>query len=209
MPNHLKIDGKGGQFPCFWLDNSGGKPWSDLDNYGFTPTRTAQSFSKDTTSGSYALSDKFHVKQGEQVNVAAILATAHTQPYWDFGFAILVQGTTVAEVLFAMRPDGINQIGDTGPNVLLAAPSDGVTFSQAYKEADGTPKDATGIVLNGVDYGSIANAGCGNLSTYLSSKCKPSPGEYQILFGMFVTDNRVNPARPAAMVVPFFNVTQG
>jgi len=199
MPN-LNIHGQGGQFPCFWLDNAGGKPWSDLASYNFNPMPTAWFDWKDTTSGSYALSEILTVAAGQQLNVAVILATAHREPFWDFGFALLVQGTTIVDVLFAMRPDGINQIGDMGPNVFLAAPSAGVSFQQASK-------DATGIVLNGLDYGSLANAGCGDISTYLSSKCKPAPGEYRILFGIFAT--RVNQARPAAMVVPFFNVTQG
>lgn len=209
MPNHLTIDGKGGQFPCFWLDNLGGKPWSDLAKYNFNPMPNAWFDWKDTTSGSYGLSDKLQVHAGQQVNVAAILATAHTRPFWDFGFALLVQGATVVDVLFALRPDGVNQIGDTGPNVFLAAPSAGVTFAQTQLAFNGGVMNATGIVLNGVDYGSLANAGCGDMSTYLSSKCKPAPGEYQILFGMFATLGNVNQARPAAMVVPFFNVTQG
>jgi len=209
MPNHLNVHGQGGQFPCFWLDDAGGKPWSDLASYNFNPMPTAWFPNwQSQTSGSYALSEKLTVKAGQQVNVAAILATAHTQPFWDFGFALLVQDTTVVDVLFAIRPDGVNQIGDMGPNVFLASPSAGVTFAQAQSVPNG-PMNATAIVLNGVDYGSLANPGCGDMSVYVSSKVKPPAGEYQILFGMFATLNMVNIARPAVMVVPFFNVTQG
>jgi hypothetical protein len=210
MPNQLNIHGQGGQFPCFWLDNAGGAPWSDIASYNFNAMPTAPYDWRGTSSGSYGLSDRFHVNAGQQVNVAAILATAHTKPFWDFGFALLVQGTTVVDVLFALRPDGVHEIGDTGPNVNLAAPSAGVTFTQTQLASPyGGPMNATGIVLNGVDYGSLANAGCGDIATYVSSKVKPAAGEYQILFGMFATLNLVNHTRPAAMVVPFFNVTQG
>jgi len=207
MPNQLNIHGQGGHFPCFWLDNSAGKPWSDLAAYNFNPMPTAWFDWKDTTTGSYALSEKLTIKAGQLINVVAILATAHTKPFWDFGFALLVQGTTVVDVLFAMRPDGVNQIGDMGPNVFLASPTAGVSFQQAFNDSNGLHLGATGIVLNGVDYGSLANAGCGDMSTYLLSKCKPVAGDYQILFGMFATLNNVNQARPAAMVIPFFNVT--
>ncbi len=205
MPNYLTIDGKGGQFPCFWLDDSGGKPWSDLASYNFNPIPSATYNWQNATSGSYALSETFQVQAGQQVNVAAILATAHFQPFWEFGFALLVQGTAVENVLFALRPDGVGGIGDLGPVVSLAAPGPGVSFLQAEK-------DATGIVLNGVDYGSTANAACGNKSVYLSSKCNPAAGMYRILFGIFAIEMNPNPmiqTRPAAMVVPFFNVTQG
>ena len=157
---------------------------------------------KDTTSGSYALSEVLLINAGQRLNVAAILATAHTKPFWDFGFALLVQGTTVVDVLFALRPDGVTAIGDTGPAVILPPPSAGVQFAQAQM-------DATGIVLNGVDYGSVANAACGDMSTHVSAWCKPPVGKYQILFGIFATLNMANQARPAAIVVPFFNVTQG
>lgn len=202
MPGQLTIDGQGGHFPCFWLDDSGGKPWSDLAGYNFNPMPTAPSGWQATTSGSYALSDKLKVNAGQQVNVAVILATAHIKPYWDFGFALLVQGFSVIDVLFVLRPDGINQYGDMGPNVFFAAPSAGVTVEQVTK-------DATGILLNGVDYGSVANAGCGNISTYVSAKVKPAAGDYQILVGIFGPSSPPLPSRPAAMVVPFFNVTQG
>jgi hypothetical protein len=206
MPNILKIDGNGGELPYLWLDNSGAMPWSDLQSYLPNPT-TTPTFPLSNTKGSYALTNKFHVKKDEWVNVAAILATSHRMPYWDFGFALLVQNTTVAKVLFAIRPDGINQIGDMGPNVFLVPVSDGVDFSQISTDVKGVPKDATGIVLNGVDYGSSVDPG--NLSIYLSSKCQPPEGDYQILFGMFATEPAVRANSPAGMIVPFFNVTQG
>ena len=199
MPNQLNIHGQGGQFPCFWLDNSAGQPWSNIANYNFNPTPSFSGWASQTT-GSYALSERLQVAAGQQVNVAVLLTTAHVEPYWDFGFALLVQGTNVVDVLFALRPDGINQIGDMGPTNPLAAPGPGVTVST-------TEKDATGIVLNGVDYGSSQNVGDPDKSIYLSSKCKPPAGAYQILFGIFTTS--VTPGKPAAMVVPFFNVTNG
>jgi len=200
MPNHLTIDGKGGQFPCFWLDNSGGKPWSDLASYNFDAIQNAPYPWTGSTSGSYALSDSFPVNAGQQVNAVAILATAHTKPFWDFGFALLVQGTTVVDVLFALRPDGSGVIGDVGlPIVRLAAPSIEVAV-------DSKTRNAVGIVLNDVNYGPVDSAS-GNQSTYLSATCAPAAGQYRILFGIFATLNTVNPARPAALIVPFFNVT--
>jgi hypothetical protein len=202
VPNQLTIEGKGGHFRCFWLDNSGGKPWSDIASYNFNAMPNAQSGWQNTTSGSYALSDTLQVNAGQQLNVAVILASAHVQAIFDFGFALLVQGTTVQKVLFAMRPDGSTVIGDMGPIVNLAPPSPGVTVDLRTPNSLG----AVGIVLDGVNYGP-AGAGSGDLSVYLSSQCSPSPGEYQILFGMFVTASAANQARPAAMILPFFNVT--
>jgi len=103
----------------------------------------------------------------------------------------------VVDVLSALRPDGVNIIGDLGPVVYLAAPS---------AQVDSKTRNAVEIVLNGVNYGPVDSLS-GNQSTYLSSSCAPAPGEYRILFGIFATLNHADPARPAAMIVPFFNVT--
>lgn len=75
----------------FLAGQPGGNPWSDLAAYNFNPMPTALFDWKDTTSGSYAPSERLTIKAGQQLNTPVILATAHTQPFWDFGFALLVQ----------------------------------------------------------------------------------------------------------------------
>lgn len=199
MSFQLHIHGTGGKFEGWWLDNSGGKPWSDIAGFNFDAMPGAPFDWRGTASGSYALSDKFSVSAGQELALVAILATAHARPFWDFGFALLVQGKNVVKILFDLRPDGINQIGDIGPNVFLAPPSAGVTVNAKTK-------DATGIVLNGVDYGQDTNPGDGDVATFLSSECTPAAGEYQILFGIFATLNMGNAARPAALIEVFVNV---
>jgi hypothetical protein len=149
------------------------------------------------------LSENFNVNAGQELAIAATLASAHRQPYWDFGFALLVQGNTLIDVLFNLRPDGNNIFGDMGPTVLLAPPGPGVTVQSVGDNV----LQATGIVAGGVNYGQHIDAGNGNIATYLSSRCSPAPGQYQILFGIFATDIvPFTPPRPAGLIAEFISV---
>lgn len=103
------------------------------------------------------------------------------------------------EILFALRPDGVDQNGDMGPNVFYAKPSAGVTVTQAVQ---GTAN----VVLGGVNYGPPTNAGSGQVSTVVTAVCAPPAGTYQLLFGMFNTNETVDPTRPSALIVQFVDV---
>lgn len=203
MSIQLNIHGNGGHFQGWWLDNSAGKPWSDIAAYNFNAIPGATFDWKSAATGSYALSENFNVNAGQELAIAATLASAHRQPYWDFGFALLVQGNTLIDVLFNLRPDGNNIFGDMGPTVLLAPPGPGVTVQSVGDNV----LQATGIVAGGVNYGQHIDAGNGNIATYLSSRCSPAPGQYQILFGIFATDIvPFTPPRPAGLIAEFINV---
>ena len=207
MSVHLQIHGNGGHFRGWWLDNSAGKPWSDIAAYNFNAMSGATFDWKSAATGSYALSEKFNVNAGQELAIAATLASAHRQPYWDFGFALLVQGNSLINVLFNLRPDGNNIFGDMGPTVLLAPPGPGVTVQSVAQDLNHNVLQATGIVVGGVNYGQHIDVGNGNLATYLSSSCTPAPGEYQILFGIFATSIvAFNPSRPACLIAEFISV---
>jgi hypothetical protein len=118
------IQGRGGQALC-WLDNAGGTPWKALTKYRFALLPHAQDDWASTTSGSFLLSTPFAVESGQKLTVKAILTSTHLEPYFDVGFALLVQGAHAVEVLFALRPDNVDQRGDMGPTIpnMFAKPS--------------------------------------------------------------------------------------
>lgn len=196
------IEGRGG-LALFWLDDSGNIPWSALDSYNFALLPGGNNWAP-ATYGSFQLSTPFAVAAGQQLTVMATLMTAHSDPWFDVGFALLVQGTQVQAILFANRPDAVAYIGDLGPNpgTILAAPSAGVTVT-ANKTGPAN------VQLGGITYGPPQNAGDGNVSTSVTAVCSPPAGQYQLLFGMFsVTNGPANPAKPAAMMVQFVDVRQ-
>lgn len=188
--------GRGGQ-ALPWVDTAGGAPWSALASYNF-PLMPGNNWTG-TTFGSFLLSAPIAIAANQKLTVIAILATAHYDPYWDVGFALLVQGSTVAEVLFALRPDGVDQNGDIGPNVFYAKPSAGVVV---------TPKvqGPANLVLDGINYGPPVNAGSGQVSTVVTAVSSPAASTYQLLFGMFNTNQSVDPTRPSALVVQYVDV---
>jgi hypothetical protein len=207
MSIQLHIQGNGGHFRGWWLDNSAGKPWSDIAAYNFNAMTGSVFDWRSAATGSYALSENFTVNAGQELAIAATLASAHRQPYWDFGFALLVQGNTLINVLFCLRPDGNSMFGDMGPPVLLAPPSPGVTLQAVAYDGSSNVLEATGIDVGGVNYGQHIDLGNGNLATYLSSRCSPAAGEYQILFGIFATDIvPFTPPRPAGLIAEFISV---
>jgi hypothetical protein len=190
------IQGHGGQALC-WVDTAGGVSWSALASYNFALMPPGPWTG--TTSGSFLLSTPFAIESGQKLTVIAILATAHNEPFWDVGFALLVRGSHVREILFALRPDGVDQNGDMGPNVFYAKPSAGVTVTQAVQ---GTAN----VVLGGVNYGPPTNAGSGQVSTVVTAVCAPPAGTYHLLFGMFNTNETVDLTRPSALIVQFVDV---
>ena len=116
------VEGRGG-VAFWWLDNSGAIPWSALANYNFNllPGRTDDWAS--ATSGSFLLSTPFFATR-ETLTIVATMITAHSFPWNDVGFALLLEGSHVKAVLFALRPDGINHPGDLGPIPGNAGPAD-------------------------------------------------------------------------------------
>jgi hypothetical protein len=194
------IQGHGGQ-ALFWLDNTGGVPWSALASYNFALLPNAQDDWASTTSGSFVLSTPFSVASGQKLTVIANVMTAHTQPYFDVGFALLVSGTQIVDVLFAVRPDNVRRRGDQGSNVdnAFAVPAAGVTVAP-------TLNGVAYVELGGVTYGPPVDAGGGTVSTLVTTVCSPDAGTNQLLFGMFAMENEVNLTRPAALVVQYVDL---
>jgi hypothetical protein len=186
------IPGHGGHCRC-WIDNSGGVPWSALAGYNFNLVPTATDDWGATTSGSLLLSDPFALANAEKLTVIATLATAHYKPFWDVGFALLVQGLQVKKILFALRPDNVAVLGDMGPMPPFAKPSAGVTVTTVKK-------GVANIVLGGVNYGEQTNPGDGDVSTDVTAVSTPGAGTYQVLLGMFGI-YELNQQRPAALIV--------
>ncbi len=191
------MQGRGGQ-AFSWIDTAGGVQWPALAAYNF-PLMPPGPWTG-LTSGSFLLSTPFSIAAGQKLTVISILATAHSQPYYDVGFALLVQGSQVTQVLFALRPDGVDQNADMpGAIVFYAKPSAGVTV---------TPKvqGPAMVVLDGITYGPPVNAGSGQFSTVVTAASSPAAGTYQLLFGIFNTNDSVDITRPSALIVQYVDV---
>jgi len=201
MPIDLSytVQGRGG-VAFFWEDNAGHTPWSALQSYNFDLFPGAQDDWRSVTSGSFLLSTPFALAAGQTLTIVADIITAHAFPYYDVGFGLLVSGTQVKAVLFALRPDGINHRGDLGnvPGTAFPPPSPGVQVTKVV----GGPFKA---ILGGIQYGKVNDlSDCsGNCSTLVTSTYLPAAGQYQLLFGMFNVDGSVNDAKPAAIIVQF------
>jgi hypothetical protein len=180
MVNELRyrLKGSGGPQVFWFVDKFGGTPWAEIDNLGFNllpgnpnPNELLSAFT-----GSFFLSEPFHISDSESIAVSATVAIAGFKDnnYMDVGFGLLLQGGTVKDILFALRPDGILQITDNaGPIGLfnLAAPTDPSGFQPS-------PASLSNLFVGGVDYSR-------GLGTYVASSLKPGAGDYQLLFGMF------------------------
>jgi hypothetical protein len=191
------LQGRGGQ-AFSWIDTAGGTQWSALAAYNF-PLMPPGPWTG-LTSGSSLLSTPFAIAAGQKLTVISILATAHYDPYYDVGFALLVQSSHLKEVLFALRPDGVDQNGGgPGPNVFYAKPSPGVTV---------TPKvqGPAMVMLDGITYGPPVNSGSGQVSTIVQTVSAPAAGTYQLLFGVFNTNDSVDITRPSALIVQYVDV---
>lgn len=191
------LQGRGGQ-AFSWIDTAGGVKWSALPAGNFPLMPPGQWTG--LASGSFLLSTPFAVAAGQKLTVIAILATAYYQPYYDVGFALLVQGSQMAQVLFALRPDNVDQNGDMpGAIVFYAKPSAGVTET-SIKQGPAM------VVLDGITYGPPVNAGSGQVSTVVTAASTPPAGTYQLLFGMFNTNDSVDITRPSALIVQYVDV---
>jgi hypothetical protein len=127
---NYELKGSGG--PQAWfVDKFGDTPWAEIEKFGFKllPGNPNPNDLLSAFKGSFLLSEPFHISDGESIAVSATVAIAGFKDnnYWDVGFGLLLQGGTVKDVLFALRPDGISQItDDEGPVGVfqLAAPTD-------------------------------------------------------------------------------------
>jgi hypothetical protein len=200
------VTGRGGQAftgapphqkPFFWLDNTGGVPASVLPGYGFNLFPQGSNFWIATSSGSLLLSCPFKLRAGKKLTVKATAITAHSFPYVDAAFALLLKNSQVQAVLFALRPDGVTHVGDLGgPGANFPPPSPGVTTTPVT----GGPVK---VVLGGIQYGNVIDAGdcSNNCSTQVTTAVVPGAGTYQLLFGMFVIGQPPDPLKPAALMI--------
>lgn len=179
MPNGLsyRLKGSGGPQVFWFVDEFGDTPWADIERFGFNllPGNPNPNELLSTLEGSFLLSEPFHMNDGESVAVSAAVAIAgfRDNNYVDVGFGLILQGGTVKDILFALRPDGINRFYDSGPTepFQFAAPTDPSGLQTS-------PASLSNLFVGGVDYSK-------GLGTYIASSAKPGPGDYQLLFGMF------------------------
>jgi len=188
------VMGKGG-LAFWWIDNAGSVPGSALANYGFNLLPNSNNDWAASASGSLLLSSSFSLQTGDAVNVTARVITAHAFPYNDVGFALLLQSGRLQAVLFAVRPDGVERVGDMGPNLpnTFHKPSPGVSVTKKVGQA-------VDVVLGGLDYWP-KDAGGASSSAKVTSTHTPGAGTYQLLAGVFALNQSVNQARPAALVL--------
>jgi hypothetical protein len=206
------ITGRGGQAftgvpphqqTFLWLDNTGGVPASVLVAYGYNLFPGGTDFWIASSSGSLLLSCPFQMNTGQKLTVKATAITAHSFPAVDVAFAILLKNSQVQANLFALRPDGVNHVGDIGaPGSDFPPPSPGVTTTPVT----GGPVK---VLLGGIQYGNVVDAGdcSSNCSTEITTNDIPGAGTYQLLLGMFVVGQQPNPAKPAALMVKSAVVT--
>jgi hypothetical protein len=194
MEPNFTVQGRGGK--VWWIDNAGTQPWSDIQQYGFNlPPNFPSSGTLPAFIGSFLLSERFHLNSGQALTVTTSIITAHFEDYFDVGFGVLLQQGQALSVLFALRPDGVEQFGDMPPTGPL-------TFAQSGPNVVFTPtfiqSAVNTVILGGVNYAVGQNAQ--HPATDLTSVCTPGVGEYQLLFGMVATGT-ILPAQPSALIL--------
>lgn len=193
---HYNVHGSGGT--VWWVDKAGGRPWSDLSNYDFILFPASPSTAS-TLTGSFMVSNPFHVSGSQTLTVRAMIATAGFPDNMlnDVGFGVLLANGKTKDILFALRPDDVFRLGDTGPDApfTFAKPTQPAGFTATHYTI--TPP----IVLGGVDY-SFRGQG----ATNVTSVCTPGAREYQLLFGMF-TGFSIVAGQPSALIVWSVDVT--
>jgi hypothetical protein len=185
-----------------WLDNTGGIPWANVaaatSNWKLLPNSTGNWQSVAT--GSFLTTAGFHLHANQQLTVNAAIFTGHGQPFLDVGFGLLMSGSTVKDVLFALRPDNGTRWGDMGPvpENTYAPTSPGVTLNPAPRAGN-----RVDLRLGSVEYGLVEGTGdCdGQCSSHVTATCTPGAGSYSLLFGMFGLPPVSPTLKPAAMIV--------
>ncbi|HVP64521.1 MAG TPA: hypothetical protein VMT82_06480 [candidate division Zixibacteria bacterium] len=219
-PLLFTVIGKGGESAAlpgisdesfWWADTTGGVTgeeftastnFNPVQNDKTDPTKDVTGFPTKDFTGSYLLSSRFTLSAGEKLKVVATSLTAHSSPFTDIGFALLMKNSQVAAVLSNTRPDGIKYIRDFGPLLgsVLVAPGPGVAVNEIK------PKLSQIVVIGGAEYGRHDDPGyCQASDSCLiqtTSVCTPGPGTYQLIFGAFnVRNNGLNGTRPTIIIV--------
>jgi len=190
----FQLNGNGGQF--WWIDNLGTQPWTEIEKFGFDLLPNSPG-SIPGLAGSFLLSDPIHIEVGQTVTLRATIANANLgdSAYQDVGFGLLLLQGRVKYVLFAIRPDNVDQFGDMGPGNLetFAPTSAGVTCERTLFPTPIPPL----FIIGGVDYSKFGDA-----ATAIASSCKIElAGSYQLVIGMFARGGVGNRERPAGIIV--------
>ncbi|MGA8732164.1 MAG: hypothetical protein WB608_25630 [Terracidiphilus sp.] len=189
--------------PHTWIVNRGGVGWSVFAaQWNFELMNNPYFDWRPGTVGSFLSSSPFALNGLQKLTVSASVITADFEPYNDVGFALLVQGAAIQEVLFALRPDGSNENGGgPGPTIMFAPPSPGVSVNPIEHNT------LMNIVLAGVNYGDTTVPFHGSGYLDVSPDCVPAAGSYQLVVGMFNTGGGNFNLRPSALIVRSVEVT--
>jgi hypothetical protein len=185
----------------WWLDNSGGQPWSgiaaDYPTVNLLPHSSSSNW-RQTAQGSFIVTAPFELAAAQPLTITATMVNAHADAIFDVGFALLLEHARVKAILFVRRPDDGTLFGDQGPitELTYADPSPGVALTHA-------PGGLLDITLGQVRYGQVVDpSDCTNkCSCRLTASYTPGAGKYKLLFGMFAMVPLTIPSKPAAMVV--------
>ncbi len=190
--------------PFMWADYTGGVSGaSTLAAYGFNPTPGFPSL-LDASVGSFLLSSTFDMNDGDVLTVDMSIFTANADKD-HFGFALLIEDSTLRAVLANIRADG-----ETTPIDMphpedwnFVPPSPGVATSVQTLGIGEMPV----FTLGGAEYGTRNDPSyCGGGSlpgcqTNVNSSFAPGAGTYQLLFGVLSWGGGTDATKPTGIAV--------
>jgi hypothetical protein len=199
----IALTGNGGVTPAvpgfinhaFWyLDNTGGVPFSKLAPYGLTDPTFNGVLTGGCTVGSLALSSSFALSTGQTLKVALSFLTADA-PHYDTGMCFLLANGQVQAIMFS------GYGGSEGQNAINVVPvSAGVTLTPAiaYFQSNHV------TLLGGGGYGPTRldrSSGLqipGGSTPWVTASYAPGAGDYQLLF---IAYNTVDDVIPSALAI--------
>jgi hypothetical protein len=209
----ITVSGHGGVSPAvggfinhaFWfLDNTGGVPFSKLAPFGLTDPTFNGVLTGGCTVGSFALSSAFVLSAGQALKVALSFLTDDA-PHYDTGMCFLLANGQVRALMFSAYG------GPAGTNVINVVPvSAGVTLTPAVAAFQGNQ-----VTLGGLGYGpqrldrATGQQIPGGSTPWVTASYTPGAGDYQLLFIAYNTVDDViqsalaiGPVEPVGFACP-------